>query len=135
MKTILFAASLGLAVLATGCVKTMEDKHTAGMPFIKDTIQGRYERPAPQVFQAAKDVIALNGTLINETVIHGQTNAVDQIARVAEGRVGNRRVWARVEQIDPRVSSVIVQTRTGAGGADVDLAAELEKQIALKLVR
>jgi hypothetical protein len=33
------------------------------------------------------------------------------------------------------VTEVIVQTRTAGGGADLDLAHELEKQIALKLVQ
>jgi hypothetical protein len=135
MKTKCFAASLGLAVLAAGCVGTMEGKKTAGMPFLKDRIEGRYERPATEVFNAAKAVIAFNGALIYETTLHNQTNAVDNIARVAEGKVRQCRVWAKVEQLDPRVSAVTVQARTGSGGADIYLAAELEKQIALKLVR
>jgi hypothetical protein len=33
------------------------------------------------------------------------------------------------------VTAVIVQVRTKGGGRDLDLAHELEKQIALKLVR
>jgi hypothetical protein len=134
MKTKLFAAMLGLTVVVSGCVGTVEGKKTAGVPFLKDSIQGRYERTPDEVFKAAKDVIAFNGTLINETILHGQTTAADNLAKVAEGRIGQCKVWARIEQIDPKVTAVTVQARRG-GGSDIDLAAEIEKQIALKLVR
>jgi hypothetical protein len=39
----------------------------------------------------------------------------------------------RVEAVDPKVTSVVVQTRTKGGGSDQELTHELEKQIALKL--
>ena len=52
-----------------------------------------------------------------------------------EGKVNGRRVWVRVTEREPNVSQVLVQTRNSAGGSDLDLAHELEKQIALKLVR
>jgi len=55
--------------------------------------------------------------------------------KTCEGKVNQRSVWVRVEQIDPKISSVRVQTRTKGGGTDADLAHELEKQIALKLVK
>ncbi len=99
------------------------------MPFVKDKIQGRYERPVDQIFQAAKDVIKENGVLVREGVLYSQTNEV----KTVEGKVNQRNVWVRVEGVDPKVSEVTVQTRTPGGGADIDLAAELEKQIALKL--
>jgi hypothetical protein len=134
MKTKFFTTLLGLAVLATGCVDTVGGRKTAGVPFVHDKIEARYERPMDEVFQAAKDVIKYNGALANETILHGQTNAVNQIAKVAEGKVNQRTVWVRVEQTDPRITEVTVQARTAGGGSDIDLAAQIDKQIALKLV-
>lgn len=135
MKTTILAVFLGLAVLATGCVRTLNDTRTVGVPFIKDRIEARYERPMDQVYNAAKDVIAYNGTLVKETTLLGQTNVVNNIAKTVEGRVNQRTVWVRVEQITPKITDVTVQTRTQGGGSDIDLAAEIDKQIALKLVR
>ena len=96
---------------------------------MKDKIEGRYERPVDEVFNAAKDVIRANGTLTKESILSSETNVV----KAVEGRVNQRSVWVRVEQIDPKVSSVQVQARTKAGGTDIDLAHQLEKEIALKL--
>ena len=99
------------------------------MPFVKDKIQGRYERSVDEIFQAAKDVIKENGVLVNESVIYNQTNLV----KTVEGKVNQRNVWVRVQSVDPKITDVTVQTRTQGGGSDIDLAHELEKQIALKL--
>jgi hypothetical protein len=135
MKTNIFAAVLGLAVLATGCISTVDNRRAAGVPFVKDKIQARYERPMDQVFQAAKEVIQYNGALVQETTLQNQTNTVNGMAKVAEGKISQNTVWVRVEQADPRVTAVTVQARTKGGGTDIDLAAEIDKQIALKLVR
>jgi hypothetical protein len=40
----------------------------------------------------------------------------------------------RVQPVDAKVTEILVQARTKAGGTDVDLAHEMEKQVALKLV-
>jgi hypothetical protein len=40
-----------------------------------------------------------------------------------------------VERVDPIVTQVTVQTRTQSGVSDIELAHEIEKQIALRLVR
>ncbi|MBC8096221.1 MAG: DUF3568 family protein [Akkermansiaceae bacterium] len=135
MNTKIFAGLLGLALLGAGCVKTVTGGKTAAVPFIKDKIESRYERPAEQVFQAAKDVITFNGTLVHEGTLYGQTNAIGNMVKTVEGKVNQRTVWVRIEQVEPRISAVAVQTRTSGGGSDIDLAAEIDKQIALKLVR
>ncbi|HLP76076.1 MAG TPA: DUF3568 family protein, partial [Candidatus Paceibacterota bacterium] len=135
MNTKIFAGLLGLALLAVGCVDTVTGRKTAAVPFIKDKIESRYERPVDQVFQAAKDVIAFNGALVHEGILYGQTNAVGNLVKTIEGKVNQRTVWIRVEQIEPKITDVAVQTRTSGGGSDIDLAAEIDKQIALKLVR
>lgn len=123
------------AVLAAGCVNTVTGNRTAGVPFIKDTIEARYDKPAEPVFQAARAVIAENGTLINEGTLYGQTNALGNVARTIKGKVNERMVYVRVEALDPKITGTAVQTRTSAGVSDIDLAAQIDKQIALKLAR
>jgi hypothetical protein len=131
MKTIIFGILLGAVLVGAGCVGTVDEHKTAGVPFIKDRVGGRYERSVDQVTQAAKQVVSVNGVLVNESTLYDQTNAV----KTVEGRVNQRTVWVRIEFVDPKVTEVTVQTRTSGGGSDIDLAHELEKQIALKLVR
>ena len=122
---------LGALLVGAGCVGTVTGRKTAGVPFVKDKVEGRYERPLDQVFDAAKEVIKFNGTLVNESILHNETNTV----KTAEGKVSQCNVWVRVESQEPRITTVSVQTRTVNGGSDLDLAHEIEKQIALKLVR
>jgi hypothetical protein len=131
MKTTIYAILLGALLAGAGCVSTVDERKTAGVPFIKDRVGGRYERSVDQVTQAAKQVVTTNGVLINESTLYNQTNAV----KTVEGRVNQRTVWVRIEYVDPKVTEVTVQTRTSGGGSDIDLAHELEKQIALKLVQ
>jgi hypothetical protein len=135
MKTKFFLALMGLTLLAVGCVDTVSGSKAAGAPFVKDKIRSRYERPSDEVYQAAKEVVAHDGVLINENILHGQTNAVNQVLRAVEGMVNECRVWVSVEQIEPRVTAVTVQTRTKSGFSDIELAAQIDKEIALKLVR
>jgi len=124
---------LAAAVLVTGCVNTVTGGKTAGVPFIKDTIEARYEKPAEPVFQAARAVIAENGMLINEGTLYGQTNALGNMVRTLKGKVNERMVYVRVEALDPKITGTAVQTRTSAGVSDIDLAAQIDKQIAIKL--
>lgn len=131
MKTQFLIALLGAALLVVGCHSTVDGRTRAGVPFVKDSVEGRYERPPDKVFAAAREVIKYNGTLINESTLHSTTNLV----HVLEGRVDQRRVWVRVEPVDDKVTSVQVQVRRKGGGKDTDLTHELEKQIALQLTR
>ncbi|HWX22725.1 MAG TPA: DUF3568 family protein [Candidatus Binatia bacterium] len=130
MRTKIFAALLGAVLVGAGCVSTVNEKSTAGVPFLKDRIEGRYDRPLDQVFKAAKDVVMTDGALLHEgTSYSSQTNAFQTI----EGKVNQRKVWIRVEAVNPTITSVTVQARTKGGGADVELAAQLDKEIALRL--
>ena len=121
----------GAVLIGAGCVPTVTGRSTMGVPFVKDAVEGHYERPLDQVYEAAKDVVKFNGTLINESILHTETNTV----KTVEGKVNQRTVWLRGEPTDSKVTGVAVQTRTKGGGTDLDLAHEIEKQIALKLVR
>jgi len=122
---------LTVAVLSVGCVKTVNDRKTTAVPFVRDQITGRYERPVSQVHQAARAVLEDNGALSRDSSILTGTNTVYAL----EGRVNQRTVWIRVEEIEPRLTAVTVQARGRAGGTDIALVHELEKQIAIKLAR
>src|SRR5689334_6606065 len=131
MKEKIFLALMGASLIGAGCVPTVTGRTSVGVPFIKDRVEGHYERPLDQVFDAAKEVVKFNGAIVNESILHTETNMV----KTVEGKVNQRTVWVRVEAMDPKVTGVIVQTRTTGGMSDLDLAHEIEKQIALKLVR
>lgn len=125
MKKNLFAISMAacLAFLFSGCVGTVDGGSKAGMPLAKDTIESRYEKPVDQIFNSAKDVLKLNGTLVKENTINHSL----------EAKVDTRTVWVAVDEVEPKVSRVRVQARTKTGG-DIDLASEIDKQIYGKLI-
>jgi len=129
MKKKFFAVLTGAAIVATGCVKTVSDTSTFAVSFNRDSVAGRYNRSCDEVYQAAYKVIQTDGALVREYIPHETTNAV----RSVEGRVNNHKVWVRVEEIDPKVSQVDVEARTSGGMTDIDLAHQLEKEIALEL--
>jgi hypothetical protein len=93
------------------------------VPFGKDTFESRYQRSVAQIFTASRQVLELNGTLTSENTINHSL----------EAKVDNRTVVVRVDEVEPGVSRVLVLARKKAGTADPDLAAEIDKQIALKL--
>ncbi len=126
----LVSAFCGALILVAGCVGTVNDRSTPGVPFVKDRVEGQYERTVEQVFLASRDVVSNLGTLSNESTLYSQTNTV----KTVQGKVNQRTVWIRVEGVDPKpITRVTVQARTSGGGVDVDLAHEIEKQIAIKL--
>ena len=131
MKINFFAILAGAALVATGCVKTVNDSHTFASTWSKDSVAGRYQRTVEQVYAASVAVIQSNGVLITEYIPHDSTNAT----RSLEGKVNQRNVWIRVEAVDPRTTQVDVQARGSWGGSDLALVHELEKEIALQLAR
>ena len=90
---------------------------------VQDKLVRVYERPVMQCWGAAKDVLAANGTLFSEDVMQSALSA----------RVDTKTVRVKVEQIDPKMTRVTVQVRTKMGNSDLDLAGEIDKQIALRL--
>jgi len=130
MKKMIFAALAGAAVVAaTGCVSTVDSTHALALSWNTDTVSGRYNRPMDEVYNASIAVIQHNGVMLNEFIPHDTTNSV----RSLEGRVNDKKVWVRVEAVDPQTSQVDVQARSSWGTTDVDLVHELEKEIALQL--
>src|SRR5204863_3629372 len=88
MKEKIFLALIGASLIGAGCVPTVTGRSTGGVPFIKDAVEGHYERPLDQVFEAAKEVVKFNGTLINEGTHHTETNTF----KTVEGKVNQRSV-------------------------------------------
>ena len=132
MKAKIFAALVGVVLITAGCVQTVSDTHTAAISFAQDRVEGRYPRSIDQVYQAAFTVINKNGTVITEFIPHDTTNTV----RSLQGKVNQCNVWVRVSaETDPKISSVVVEARTKWGDSNVDLAHELEKDIALQLAQ
>jgi hypothetical protein len=131
LSAVAVTAAVAAAVVATGCVKTVSDTHAPAYSWGQDTVEGRYQRSVDQVYQAAMQVVQSNGVVVTEYIPHDTTNTVRSLL----GRVNDRKVWVRVEQVDPRITQVDVQARTKMGGKDLDLVHELEKEIALKLAQ
>lgn len=118
----LLAAGL-LAVVTAGCIKTVDGHVKPGVPLVKDSFISRYERPVQAIIDSAKEVLAGLGTVTRE----------DRINNTLEAKVDNRTVRVRVDAEEGVVSRVTTQVRTKTGGRDLDLAAEVDKQIALLL--
>src|SRR5208283_3628555 len=95
----------------------------------KDQFESRYERTPDQVYAAALEVIKFNGAVSRQSVINPGANQSQTI----EAKVNGRNVWVRVQAVDQKVTSVTVQVRTSGGGTDIDLAQQLQTQIAVKL--
>jgi hypothetical protein len=123
IKLFLLAAICSSTVFMAGCVNTIDGRQTAGIPLTKDKSSRRYERPTLEVWAAAKDVLKFNGTLYSE----------DHMRSTLEATVDTRTVWIRVEAVDQRVTKVEVQVRKKGGTGDLDLAGEIQTEIAIRL--
>ena len=66
---------------------------------------------------------------------NGKLVANNTVNNSLEGRVNQTTVWIKVDQIDAAkpISQITVQTRTKGRVADLDLAHEIDKQVALYL--
>lgn len=129
MKKLIFGL-LGAAVLAaagTGCITTVDGHKSAGVPFRKDRIVSRYQLPVENVYTAAKEVLA------SEKGGLGVLQSENRVNNSLVAKVNTRMVYVRVTEVEPTVAEIVVQVRTDAGWSDVDWAAEIDKQIALRL--
>lgn len=125
MKTRLSLLLAGICALclSAGCYSTVDGHKKMGTPFAKDRLESRYERPVDQIFAAAKEVLANMGRLVSENTI----------GKTLEARIDNNTVWVKVDEVEPNISRVIVQARRSGWGGNIDLASEVDKQIALHL--
>jgi hypothetical protein len=119
----LLLSAVVLAGGVTGCHTTTTGETRYGIPLMKDSLESRYQRPVPQIFAAARQVLEMNGTLNKENTINHSL----------EAKVDNRTVIVIVDEVEPGVSRVRTEVRKKSGTPDLDLAAEIDKQIALRL--
>jgi len=120
---VITAALVATFALGTGCVSTVDGRSKAGVPFAKDKIVSKYERPAPQIIESTRKVLSTLGIITSDDIANN----------VVTASVNTRVVYVKVTQLDDKVSEVVTQVRTKSGGSDIDLAAEVDKQIALGL--
>jgi hypothetical protein len=129
MKNFAGFAAIGVAIITAGCVHTVSDTSTPGV-YSPDKSVSRYPRPFDDVYNATVQVVTHDGILITEHISHETTNEV----RSVDGKVNGERVFIRVESVDPQITQITIQARTGAVG-DSQLAHELDKEIMLQLTR
>lgn len=124
MKTkILFSFALTILLAAvSGCVPTADGHMKGGMPLTKDRIVNRYERTVPQLVTAAREVLNRNGKIVEDNSVGNSFHA----------KINQRDVYVKMDEVDPKVTQVTVQAR-GSFGGDIDLASQLQTQIALQL--
>ena len=129
MKKLLFGlgAAAVVALMGTGCITTVDGHKSAGVPFRKDAIVSRYQLPVAQIFDAAKE------TLAGEKGGLGVLQAENRVNNSLVAKVNTRMVYVKITEVEPNISEIVVQVRTDAGWPDVDWAAEIDKQIALRL--
>jgi len=122
-KSLLAAALSAVALLGTSCVSTPDNHSKFGVPWVyKDTIRAQYPRTVDQTVAAARFVLNRNGKILSD----------DAVDNTLKAKVNERTVWVKVTKVDEKTCAVEVMVRT-AMGADIALASELDKQIALQL--
>jgi len=131
MKAKLFLVLTAVLAATAGCVDTVSDTHKATMvPFSRDRVQARYERSVDVVYQAAFSVVGKNGVIVKEFIPHDTSNNV----RSFQAKVDQCDVWVRVEaDEDGKTTLITTEARTKWGNSNLDLAIELDKQVALQL--
>jgi len=113
------------AMVFSGCVETTTGRVTTGVPLLTDTKISRYQRTLAQVSSATEAVLARMGKLISH----------DTINNYYEAKVNQRSVYVHLESVDTGgITQVSVQARTGLS-SDIQMAAEIDKQIALQLAQ
>jgi len=129
MKTMFNVLLVAMAVGVAGCVNTVTQNQPGRMPDYKDRLEARYQRSVPEVFEASKRALNSFGNITSEGQIFVGTNEV----RIVEGAINGRNIYMRIEGVEPKVTSAIVQVRTKMGGTDLKTAKEVIQRIAVEL--
>ena len=114
--------ALAGALLAGGCVGTLDGHSKAGLPGSNHQFASRYERSIAQVSAATETVLARDGKVLGHDVINN----------VFHAKVNERDVFVKIQDVDGKVTQVTVQVRNSMVG-DVDLASDIKTKIALQL--
>ena len=122
LKSILAVAFSALALFVSGCVSTPTGGSKVGVPFLKDSLTSRYPRSVEQLVAATRTVLTRLGKLSVDNVVDNTFQA----------KVNERNVWVKITKVDAKTTELVVKVRTSMG-ADIALAAEIDKEIALQL--
>jgi|TARA_B110000495_G_scaffold200968_1_gene217313 hypothetical protein len=122
-RLFLLCVASSLAAISVGCISTPQGKQF-GVPGMRDTVVSRYERPLDQVINSAREVLSRTGSITGDDVVNNAVSA----------KIDNRSVWVTVSEVEPLVTEVKVRVRSSRGTADLVIAAEIDKQIALGLI-
>ena len=122
-RLFLLCVASSLAAISVGCISTPQGKQF-GVPGVRDTVVSRYERPLDQVINSAREVLSRTGSITGDDVVNNAVSA----------KIDNRSVWVTVSDVEPLVTEVKVRVRSSRGTADLVMAAEIDKQIALGLI-
>jgi hypothetical protein len=116
------AALSAAALFVSGCVSTPAGGTTFGLPS-KGTSTARYPRTVEQVVTATRIVLSRNGKVSVDNVIDNSYKA----------KINERDVWVKITKVDDKITQLVIMVRGNLTG-DIDLAHDLDKQIALQLV-
>jgi hypothetical protein len=122
LKLVFAAALSALALFVSGCVSTPTGTSTFGLPS-KGTATARYPRTVEQVVAATRVVLARKGHVSSDNIIDNTFKA----------KVNERDVWVKITKVDDKVTELVIMVRGNLTG-DIDLAHDLDKEIALQLV-
>ena len=122
-------AAVALPTFFTGCFTTQDGKSKlTTIPWRKDKIERRYDRPVDAVMNATQKAVETLGTV----------TSVEQTKNVITGRINSRYVWIKVapdKQAPANISSVTFQVRTKYRNPDMQVAADLAQQTTLALIQ
>ncbi len=112
------------AAILSGCVGTVDGGKRMGNPMVNDKILSLYDAPVTMdiAFQSAKKVLMEIGNLYGENTI----------TYTLEAKVDTRTVFLKVEDSEGKVL-ITTQVRAKGGGADLTLASEIDKRIAIEM--
>ena len=129
MKNVLHVLLLGVTLSLVGCVAKVTDEKPGLKPAYKDRVETRYQKNVDQVFEASKRALNSYGNVTRASNVLAGTNDV----RTVEGFINGQGVYIRLEKVDPKTTSAVIQVRTKLGGTDLHTASEMVRAIAVQL--
>ncbi len=119
----------GATLVVAGCVGTVTQDKPGNLPAYRDRFESQFDRPANQVFEAAKRAFNSYGNITRESTSPPGPNQLCFI----EGTLNQYRVWMRVEGVSASATKMVVQIRAPMGGTSREMANELQKRTAFEL--
>jgi hypothetical protein len=58
----------------------------------------------------------------------------DQVSKVLRAKVDTNTVWIKLDDSEPRITTMSVEARTGGGAPHVEMASEIDKRIYGRLI-